>query len=48
MIEGVPLSPGMMTIKGVPGDLLRMEELRVSREDNPNTSGYPVAGEIKY
>jgi hypothetical protein len=48
MIEGVPLSPGMMMIKGVPGDLVRMEEVRVSRADNPNTSGYPVADKIKY
>jgi len=47
MIEGVPLSPGMMMIEGVPRGLVRMEEGRVSKADYPNTSGYPVADEVK-
>ena len=48
IIEGVPVSPAMMMVKGMPGDVVRMEEVRVSNADEPNTSGYPVAGETKY
>lgn len=47
VIEGVPVSPGMMMTKDVAGYLVRTEEVRVSRADKHNQSGYLVAGESK-